>query len=78
MTLQKSSNSFSYSFSNSIPFHLPGDDISRKKILEFKEKIKREKDESDRLRQFIAQPIPNRVVSRLYIDRFIIFFKEYY
>jgi hypothetical protein len=61
MTLQKSSNSFSYSFSNSIPFHLPGDDISRKKILEFKEKIKREKDESDRLRQFIAQPIPNRV-----------------
>jgi targeting protein for Xklp2 len=42
------------------PFHLPGDDISRKKILKFKEKIQKEKKESERLRQFIAHPNPNK------------------
>jgi len=46
--------------SSLIPFHLPGDDISKKKILEFKEKMQKEKEESERLRHFIAHPIPNK------------------
>jgi len=45
-----------------IPFHLPGDVISKKKKEEFKEKIQKEEEESERLRQFIANPIPNKNV----------------
>ncbi|KNC96979.1 uncharacterized protein SPPG_07797 [Spizellomyces punctatus DAOM BR117] len=39
-------------------FSLPGDEISRRKKIEFEERVKREKEEEERAKQFRAYPLP--------------------
>jgi hypothetical protein len=39
-------------------FNLPGEEISKRKSQEIEERIRREREEMERMREFKAQPLP--------------------